>query len=44
LILLLIFVEENEVLISTSLMLKRSRTRPQVNWLAIKRKEEKASI
>jgi hypothetical protein len=41
LILLLIFVDENEVVISTSLMLKRSKTRPRVNWLAIKRKKKK---
>jgi hypothetical protein len=38
---LLIFVDENEVVISTSLMLKRGKTRPQVNWLAIKRKKKK---
>jgi hypothetical protein len=41
LILLLIFVDENEVVISTSLMLKRSKTRPQVNCIAIKRKTKK---
>jgi hypothetical protein len=41
LILLLIFVDENEVVISTSLMLKRGKTRPQVNCLAIKRKKKK---